>query len=110
MFLHVTVKRGFAYIAKRIDRHIIRGKADLLAMEDFCQLAGRQTVDKYYESNVLFSFFDGLIPEGWLLEMVTRNWKINYKDRFGLLLIACRDCIGDVVVEEADHGIVENEN
>ncbi len=47
MFLHVTVKRGFAYIAKRIDRHIIRGKADLLAMEDFCQLAGRQTVDKY---------------------------------------------------------------
>ena len=35
---------------------------------------------------------------------------INYKDRFGLLLIACRDCIGDVVVEEADHGIVENEN
>ena len=37
----------FAYITKRIDRHIIRGKADLLAMEDFCQLAGRQTVDKY---------------------------------------------------------------
>ena len=57
-----------------------------------------------YESNVLFPFFDGLIPEGWLLEVVTRNWKISYKDRFGLLLIACRDCIGDVAVEAADHG------
>ena len=66
--------------------------------------------EEAYESNVLFSFFDGLIPEGWLLEMVTRNWKINYKDRFGLLLIACRDCIGDVVVEEADHGNIKNEN
>ena len=57
-----------------------------------------------YESKVLFPFFDGLIPEGWLLEVVTRNWKISYNDRFGLLLIACRDCIGDVAVEAADHG------
>ena len=60
--------------------------------------------DKEYTSATLFSFFDGLIPEGWLLEVVTRNWKISYKDRFGLLLIACRDCIGDVAVEAADHG------
>ena len=43
----IKVDDRFAYITKRIDRHIIRGKADLLAMEDFCQLAGRQTVDKY---------------------------------------------------------------
>ena len=57
-----------------------------------------------YTSAGLFPFFDGLIPEGWLLETVTRNWKISYKDRFGLLLIACRDCIGDVAVEAADHG------
>ena len=63
-----------------------------------------------YESKVLFPFFDGLIPEGWLLEVVTRNWKISYKDRFGLLLIACRDCIGDVAVEAADHGDSESAN
>ena len=66
--------------------------------------------EESYESNVLFPFFDGLIPEGWLLEMVTRNWKINYKDRFGLLLIACQDCIGDVAVEAADHGDSESAN
>lgn len=52
-----------------------------------------------YKSNTLFPFFDGLIPEGWLLSVVERNWKIDGKDRFGLLLAACRDCIGDVHIE-----------
>ena len=53
-----------------------------------------------FESKTLFSFFDGLIPEGWLLHIVSKNWKINQKDRFGLLLVACRDCIGAVRIEE----------
>ena len=52
-----------------------------------------------YTSSVLFSFFDGLIPEGWLLDVACRNWKINKNDRFGLLLVCCRDCIGDVSIE-----------
>ncbi len=52
-----------------------------------------------YISKVLFPFFDGLIPEGWLLGVVERNWKIDGKDRFGLLLASCKDCIGDVYVE-----------
>ena len=56
---------------------------------------------KPYESNVLFPFFDGLIPEGWLLHIVTKNWKIDQNDRFGLLLVACKDCIGAVRIEEA---------
>lgn len=53
-----------------------------------------------YVSKTLFSFFDGLIPEGWLLDVVSHNWKIDQKDRFGLLLIACKDCIGNVSVQE----------
>lgn len=53
-----------------------------------------------YKSNTLFSFFDGLIPEGWLLNVVTRNWKIDMHDRFGLLLVACRDSIGNVSIKE----------
>ena len=28
-----------------------------------------------YRSSTLFSFFDGLIPEGWLLNIISRNWK-----------------------------------
>jgi serine/threonine-protein kinase HipA len=53
---------------------------------------------KPYVSNVLFPFFDGLIPEGWLLNLAEQNWKINEKDRFGLLLACCKNCIGAVSV------------
>ena len=52
-----------------------------------------------YESPVMIPFFDGLIPEGWILSLVVKNWKIDPRDRFGLLLAACRDCIGAVSVE-----------
>lgn len=56
--------------------------------------------DEVYTSKTLFSFFDGLIPEGWLLDVVSRNWKIDENDRFGLLLVACKDGIGNVSVKE----------
>jgi serine/threonine-protein kinase HipA len=39
-----------------------------------------------------------LIPEGWMLEIAEKNWKLNSRDRFELLLICCRDCIGAVSV------------
>ena len=56
--------------------------------------------DEPYHSRTLFPFFDGLIPEGWLLNVVSRNWKIDTKDRFGLLLVACKDAIGNVSITE----------
>ena len=52
--------------------------------------------DEPYTSPTLFPFFDGLIPEGWLLNIAVHNWKISENDRFGLLLTTCRDCIGNV--------------
>ncbi len=56
-----------------------------------------------YVSQTLFPFFDGLIPEGWLLDIATKNWKINPRDRMGLLLHLCRDCIGNVsIIENKD--------
>ena len=51
-----------------------------------------------YRAKTLFPFFDGLIPEGWLLDVVTHNWKISPNDRFGVLLVACKDAIGNVGV------------
>jgi serine/threonine-protein kinase HipA len=51
-----------------------------------------------FHNQLLFPFFDGLIPEGWLLNIVEQNWKINPRDRMGLLLHTCRDCIGAVSV------------
>lgn len=46
----------------------------------------------------LHPFFDGLVPEGWLLDLATRNWKIDPRDRMALLLATCSDCIGAVRV------------
>lgn len=57
--------------------------------------------EEAYETNVFFPFFDGLIPEGWLLDVVEDTWKIDPRDRMGLLLVSCRDTIGNVSVREA---------
>ncbi|MBI1305561.1 MAG: phosphatidylinositol kinase [Bacteroidetes bacterium] len=51
-----------------------------------------------YVEKRLFPFFEGLIPEGWLLEIASGNWKINRNDRMGLLLACCQNCIGAVSV------------
>ena len=53
-----------------------------------------------YRSPTLFPFFDGLIPEGWLLDVSIKNWKLNPRDRMGLLLCCCHDSIGNVSVED----------
>lgn len=58
--------------------------------------------ESVYESRFLFPFFDGLIPEGWLLEIAEKNWKLSAKDRMGLLLACCKDCIGAVHVEKIE--------
>jgi serine/threonine-protein kinase HipA len=61
--------------------------------------------EKEFDSKGMFSFFDGLIPEGWLLDIAEKNWKLNTRDRMGLLLACCKDCIGAVSV----HPLNENE-
>lgn len=51
-----------------------------------------------YISLVLFPFFDGLIPEGWLLDAALRNTDISILDRMSLLLLCCKECIGSISV------------
>ena len=51
-----------------------------------------------FVSPVLFPFFDGLIPEGWLLDVALRNTDISILDRMALLLLCCKECIGSVSV------------
>ncbi len=54
--------------------------------------------DTPYQSMVLFPFFDGLIPEGWLLDIAQNNWKLDPRDRMDVLLKTCQDCIGAVSI------------
>ncbi len=58
-----------------------------------------------FRSPVLFPFFDGLIPEGWLLDIAEKNWKLDSRDRMALLLACCKDCIGAASV----HPLTEEE-
>lgn len=53
-----------------------------------------------YRSKILFPFFDGLIPEGWLLDIAKSCSDISSLNRMELLLMCCRDCIGAVSVIE----------
>ena len=46
----VKIHDEYAYITRRIDRLIDGDSVELYAMEDFCQLSGRLTLDKYKAS------------------------------------------------------------
>lgn len=54
----------------------------------------------FYESKDLFSFFTGLLPEGWYLDIVSSTLKIDKNDAFGILLATCQDTIGAVSIKE----------
>lgn len=54
--------------------------------------------DEEYTKEVMFPVFDGLIPEGWLLDIASESWKIDKRDRMLLLQSCCKDCIGDLSV------------
>lgn len=54
--------------------------------------------EEAFVSPVLIPFFDGLIPEGWLLDVALRNTDISILDRMSLLLLCCKECIGSVSV------------
>lgn len=56
-----------------------------------------------YDKEMMFPVFDGLIPEGWLLDIASQSWKIDPRDRMSLLMACCKDCIGDISVIPLSH-------
>lgn len=86
-------------IAETDEGYLFSYAPEYLQLEDSLSVSLTMPLTEVpYRSTVLFPFFDGLIPEGWLLKVVNRNWKIDSQDRFGLLLAVCRDCVGDVQI------------
>ncbi len=51
-----------------------------------------------YRSRGLFPFFEGLLPEGWLLAQTSSVLKIDTSNKFSLLLNVGRDTIGAVSI------------
>lgn len=56
-----------------------------------------------YRSNYLFPFFDGLIPEGWLLDLACSYFNLNHLDRMSILLKTGKNVIGNVSIEEINN-------
>ncbi|MDO4265864.1 MAG: HipA N-terminal domain-containing protein [Eubacteriales bacterium] len=105
--MEAIYRKGYVYVQNKYAGLIEETDEGYRFSYDRAYLAGNEPLavslslplrDEPYEASALFPFFDGLIPEGWLMQIAVHNWKIDGNDRFGLLLAACRDCIGDVSV------------
>ena len=98
---YVYVRNTFAGVLKETDNgYSFKYDADYLQSENASAVSLTLPLQaEEYTSKTLFSFFDGLIPEGWLLDIAEKNWKIDARDRMSLLVACCKDCIGAVGVE-----------
>lgn len=89
-----------AILSETDDGYLLKYDAKYLAQPDSKSISFTLLKQKEeYTSKTLFAFFDGLIPEGWLLDIAVDHWKVKANDRFELLLNTCRDTIGAVTVE-----------
>lgn len=52
-----------------------------------------------YQFNEFPPFFDGLLPEGFNLDALCRQHKVDKDDAFQQLLLVGRDVVGSVTVE-----------
>lgn len=56
---------------------------------------------KHFSYSQFPPFFDGLLPEGMLLEALLKSAKIDRKDYFLQLITVGKDLVGSVTVEES---------
>ena len=57
---------------------------------------------KKYEFDGFPPFFEGLLPEGIMLEALLRKYKIDRNDYFAQLLKVGQDVVGAVTVEDVE--------
>lgn len=56
--------------------------------------------NKHYDFDVFPPFFEGLLPEGIMLEALLRKYKIDKNDLFSQLILVGQDVVGAVTIEE----------
>ncbi|MDD4737509.1 MAG: HipA N-terminal domain-containing protein [Kiritimatiellae bacterium] len=100
-------REGLVYMEGRLAGRISEDEHGycFIYEEEYLQKADARAVSmllplckEAYQDKRLFPFFDGLIPEGWLLDIAEQTWKLDARDRMGLLLACCQDCIGAVCI------------
>lgn len=101
------IKKGFVYYKDNLAGEISETENgfEFKYFDDYLNLTDSEPISltmpfekNSFHSKNIFPFFDGLIPEGWLLDIAIENWKLNEKDRMELLLKCCKDNIGAVSI------------
>lgn len=80
------------------------GKYQFTYLDDYRGAAVSLTMPltkKVYNFNSFPPFFEGLLPEGIMLEALLRKYKIDRDDYFGQLILVGHDVVGAVTIEEA---------
>lgn len=86
-------------LAEDFDGYHFQYDADYLQMEGAVALSPTMPLQsESFTKEFMFPVFDGLIPEGWMLDIVDKSWKITPRDRMKLLMLCCKDCIGNISV------------
>ena len=88
---YVYIQNHFAgIIAETEEGYSFSYDKDYLEREDAAAVSLTLPLrEEPYETTILFPFFDGLIPEGWLRAV----YCLQSNDG-----LACKDCIGDVCI------------
>jgi serine/threonine-protein kinase HipA len=102
------MRKGFVYFKNEFAGEIIESEEGFEFRYNEVYLNNEESIaisftlpkkkEPYIQKN-MFAFFDGLIPEGWMLDIALRNWKLNRNDRMSLLLDCCGDTIGAVSIK-----------
>lgn len=56
--------------------------------------------NKKYDFDKFPPFFEGLLPEGEMLDALLRRYKLDKKDYFGQILKVGQDVVGAVTIED----------
>lgn len=100
-------KRGKVFFRDALAGHIEQRDGEYIFSYDSNYLNSPEAVavsvtlplrEEEFRQTTLFSFFDGLIPEGWLLDLAEKKLRLDRRDRMELLLTVCRECIGAVSI------------
>ena len=79
--------------------HFVYDEAYLIRQDAVPVSPTMPLTEQQYDKEMMFPVFDGLIPEGWLLDIASSSWKIHPRDRMSLLMACCKDCIGNISVK-----------
>jgi serine/threonine-protein kinase HipA len=98
------------FYKEKIAGHLIKNDDGYVFQYDKDFLKGNTPIsmtlplrEEPYQSKELFSFFKGLLPEGWYLDIVSMTQKVDAKDFFGILVsTAVTDTIGAVTIRKEE--------